>query len=259
MDQAKAIEALEWWLDQAKKALDGSGQGYSYDSSPIVQAMQERYDMTRRIVKTVNGYDKLPELMSFGSSSSGGYRLVWLSKGVDMVKYAVGRLRTDSETRAILGSTAPTMAADALHPTIWDSASKRWDAGHYSDAVQRAATFLNADIQDKLARRDISDVALMQEAFSLSAPAESKPRLRWPGADDDLTVKAMRVGILNFAQGVFSAIRNPATHSTADMGRQEGLEQLAALSMLARWVDRCKVERVPDKLGDPGSQTSMRV
>lgn len=51
----------------------------------------------------------------------------------------------------------------------------------------------------------------------------------------------MRVGILNMAQGVFSAIRNPATHRTQDLERQEALEQLATPSALARWIDRCEL------------------
>ena len=143
----------------------------------------------------------------------------------------------------MIGSNAPTMKADALHPLVWDAASKRWDSGHYSDAVQRAATFLNAHVQDITGRTDVSDNDLMSQTFSLSAPQPDKPRLRWPGDDSNLTVKAMRVGILNMSQGVFSAIRNPATHSTEDMERQEALEQLATLSILARWIDRCELVR----------------
>lgn len=133
------------------------------------------------------------------------------------------------------------MSAAALHVTIWSAASKHWDVGHYAAGVQRAATFLNAHVQDRTSRTNASDSDLMKQTFSLDVPQEGKPRLRWPGDDDDLTVKAMRVGILNLAQGVFSAIRNPVTHSTEDMERQEALEQLATLSILARWIDRCEL------------------
>lgn len=34
-------------------------------------------------------------------------------------------------------------------------------------------------------------------------------------------------------------IRNPATHGTAEMSKQEAAERLAVLSLLARWVDHC--------------------
>jgi hypothetical protein len=51
----------------------------------------------------------------------------------------------------------------------------------------------------------------------------------------------MRTGLLQFGQGCFAAIRNPATHGTTEMAPQEALEQLAILSTLARWIDHCKL------------------
>lgn len=54
----------------------------------------------------------------------------------------------------------------------------------------------------------------------------------------------MRVGILNISQGVFAAIRNTATHTTADLPKQEAPEQLATLSLLARWIDLCPLVSV---------------
>lgn len=206
--------------------------------------LKGREDQTRRVVSRVNGLSQLPNILP----SRSGSNAVEIDDGVGICKYALGRLRSDMETRSKLGSAAPAMSADALHPVIWSEAEVRWSAGHYLDAVQRAATFLNAHIQDLTGRHDVSDSQLMSEVFSLSDPAIGKPRLRWPGKSTDLTVKAMRTGILNFAQGVYSAIRNPATHSTSELERQEALEQLATLSTLARWVDRCDVLQVtPNK------------
>lgn len=181
------------------------------------------------------GLAKLPVLLN--PLQAGKH--VELQKGIDTASYALGRLRTEAETRAKLGTTAPTMKADALHPIIWEAASKRWDSGHYTDAVQRAATALSGILKDRTGRYELGDSELVSQAFSLSAPQEGKPRLRWTGNDDDLNVKTMRVGILNMAQGVFAAIRNPATHTTDELPKQEALEQLATLSILARWVDRC--------------------
>ncbi len=235
MDDEWAIGVLEWWIDNAPRAVHA---GYSFGSrGSDIDKLREREDQTRRVVARVLGAKSLPTLLRPLSSH------VEILSGVDTCKYALGKLRTQAETRAKLGSSAPAMSADALHPLVWDAASGRWGAGHYSDAVQRAATFLNANVQDLTGRRDVSDSELMREAFSLSDPAPAKPRLWWPGDSADLTVKSMRVGILNMAQGVFSAIRNPATHSTDDMERQEALEQLATLSILARWIDRCELVR----------------
>jgi hypothetical protein len=243
MDQERARDVLEWWIEHAPEARStGNTQSsdgrytFSYETAPTVIELRTREDQTRRVIARVLGHQKLPVLLRSFSSDA-----VSLVEGIVLARQALARVLTDAETRAILGSTAPTMAADGLHPTIWNSASGRWDAGHFSDAVQRAATFLNAEIQDRTGRRDISDAALMKEVFSLDVPTPERPRLRWPGADDDQTVRAMRVGMLNYAQGVYSAIRNPATHGTNELQRQEALEQLAALSVLARWTDQCEL------------------
>lgn len=243
MDEEKAAAVLDWWIANATAACATGNSGspggrypFGYEGSPAVDALREREDQTRRVIARVNKSTTLPVLLQRFSNNA-----VNIVAGIEEAKYALGRLRSDAETRAILGPTAPRMAADGLHQTIWNTAAPLWEGGHYRAAVQKAATQLNAEIQTRVSRYDVSDVELMQQTFSANAPVEGKPRLWWPGVDSDLTVKAMRGGILNFAQGVFSAIRNPATHTTDDLPRQEALEQLATLSTLARWIDRCEL------------------
>lgn len=51
----------------------------------------------------------------------------------------------------------------------------------------------------------------------------------------------MNDGLRLFAPGVQLTIRNPATHVLSDLSEQEATEQLATLSMLARWVDECQL------------------
>lgn len=239
LDPAWAKEVLEWWRDNATAALSvGSGFALKRQADPL----RAREHQTRMVVQRILGQSKPPRLIMPSTST----KHVSLSEGIDLVLYALGVLATQDETRAHLGTKAPVMAADGLHPTIWDAAAKLWSDGHHGQAVQRAATFLNAHVQDLINRHDVSDAVLMQQAFSLAAPEIGKPRLRWPGNDDDLTVKAMRSGILNFSQGCFMAIRNPATHRSEERTRQVWLEQLATLSTLARWIDECEVQSLPD-------------
>lgn len=234
------IERLEWWITTARAARTrgtNSGQvyGFMYDSSNSYSEMRERSEQTRSVITRVLGHTKVPSLMRRHDKA------YWVDEGIEFAEHALGVLRTREETRAKLGTNAPTMKADALHPLIWDAASKRWESGHYSDAIQRAATALSGHVKNLTGRHELGDNELMAQAFSHSAPQTGKPRLRWPGNDDDLTVKAMRTGILSTAQGVFSAIRNPATHTTDELPKQEALEQLATLSVLARWIDRCEL------------------
>ncbi|WP_217184948.1 TIGR02391 family protein [Streptomyces sp. AC495_CC817] len=236
MDNERAIEVLEFWVRTAKVASGGNGTGPVKPNTALFRTLQEREDQTRRVLAQALGQVRLPDILRESSANSN----YWVDSGVRKAEYALGKLRTEKETQDILGSTAPTMTADALHPLIWDAASKRWESGHYSDAVQRAATALSGHVKDRTGRYELGDADLVAQAFSLAEPQPGKPRLRWPGKDDDLTVKSMRQGILNLAQGVFAAIRNPASHSTDETPRQEALEQLATLSILARWIEKCE-------------------
>lgn len=239
VDPAWAKEVLEWWITHADAALSYGRNGREFSfciSGPRTDALLERESQTRRVIAVVLGQDKVGALVR----PLGRRNYVELQDGLDLARRALGTLATAEETaRNIKGTSAPTMAADSLHPLVWEAASKLWHDHHYGPAVQRAATFLNAHVQDLTGRRDVSDSALMAQALSASPPESGKPRLRWPGDDADLTVKAMRAGLLQFSQGCFMGIRNPATHSTSDAAAQEALEQLAVLSTLARWIDQC--------------------
>jgi hypothetical protein len=239
VDPAWAKEVLDWWVEHGDAALTnnrGVREHTFCSSGPATDAMLEREIQTRRVVGVVLGIRNVEPLIR----AIGGHNFVELQTGIDLARRALGHLATAAETAMhVRGTSAPTMAADSLHPLVWDAASKLWRDEHYSSAVQRAATFVNAHVQDLTDRRDASDNVLMAQVFSTNAPEEGKPRLRWPGEDIDLTVKAMRTGLLQFSQGCFAAIRNPATHGTTDMAPQEALEQLAILSTLARWIDQC--------------------
>ena len=243
MDNEWAEQVLKWWIENAEgarateytSARGTRTYGFVKSSHKTLPELREREDQTRRVIARVLGLTSLPVILR---PSSDAY---WVDEGLNTARYAIGRLRTDSETREKLGNASPQMSADALHPTIWGAASQLWSDGHFDQAVQRAATFLNAEVQDRVGRHDVSDASLMNEAFAAAAPAVGKPRLRWPGADDDLTVKSMRDGLRGYASGCFQAIRNPATHSTEQSAKQVALEQLAALSLLARWVEQCEL------------------
>jgi hypothetical protein len=82
----------------------------------------------------------------------------------------LGVLADREEVAARLVPDAPVLPADEFHPWVWNSARTLWESHHYRQAVQAAATTLNAKIQDKVQRRDISDAKLVQEVFSESTP-----------------------------------------------------------------------------------------
>jgi hypothetical protein len=162
----------------------------------------------------------------------------------EAAKRAIAQLERQEELRERLGDNAPTLDAAHLHPWIWEGARSLWQSQHLREAVRAAAVKLNAETQNKLAVRDVSETALFQMAFSADEPAPSKPRLRLPEDDGGKTALSVRRGIMAFAEGCFSAIRNPTSHDVQEeLPENEALEQLAAFSVLARWVERAECRR----------------
>jgi uncharacterized protein (TIGR02391 family) len=157
---------------------------------------------------------------------------------------AVVQLQREEELRERLGDNAPRMSMGDLHPWVWDAARSFWPQGAYRVAVREAATAVNAHTQAKVGRYDVADDALFGEVFSSSAPAEGKPRLRLPGAEDDKTRQSRQRGARDLAQGCFWALRNPATHQVDAWEEQTALESLCAFSVLARLIDECDVVKV---------------
>ena len=156
---------------------------------------------------------------------------------------AITLLEREEELREKLGDNAPTLDASRLHPWAWEGARSLWQSGHYREAVTAAARKINAETQNKVGQRDVSETALFNQVFNEEPPKTDKPRLRLPEDDGGKTALAVRRGLRSFAEGCFAAIRNPASHDDLDeLPEGEALEQLASFSVLARWVDRAEVK-----------------
>jgi hypothetical protein len=133
----------------------------------------------------------------------------------------------------------PTVGAEAMHPSVWGAAARLWRDGHFREAVAGASESVVAMVKTRTKRNDVSATSLWRETFSDREPQPGKPRLRWPGDPNDQDVSTMNSGLLSFAPGVQMTIRNSAAHGLGELDEQAALERLAALSLLARWVDEC--------------------
>lgn len=152
-------------------------------------------------------------------------------------------LLRESELDMYLGAIAPEISVAKLHRWIWSGARSLWQSGHYVQAVRDAATKLNAETQNKVGRRDVSETDLFKQSFSLDDAKPGKARLRRLTPEDSDTYRSVQRGAMAFAEGVFAGIRNPLSHEVGqEMSEQVALEHLAALSVLARWVDESTVE-----------------
>lgn len=157
---------------------------------------------------------------------------------------AITQLEAEQELIDNLGSGAPQLDAATLHPWVWGSIQGLWSSGHFREAVGAAARAINAQAQTKLERRDASEAKLLSDAFSINPPVAGHPRLRLTPNDGSDTFKNRHEGAGNFARGVYSAIRNPTAHEDLDeLDENEALEELAAFSILARWVDAATVDK----------------
>jgi len=154
-------------------------------------------------------------------------------------------LEREEELRQHLGDGAPQLDAGQLHPWAWENGASYWRTGHFHQAVMQAAIRINAETQAKLGRRDVSETALFNQAFSLDAPRTGMLRLRLTENDGSRTYENLHRGARAFAEGLYSAIRNRGMHDGAgEVTEQHALEQLAAFSILARWVEEASVFEV---------------
>ncbi|MCX4580834.1 TIGR02391 family protein [Streptomyces sp. NBC_01571] len=157
----------------------------------------------------------------------------------EAVQRADAALTRDEEVRARLGDDAPQASAAMMHSWAWDGARALWRSGHFREAVTAAARKVNAETQNKVGRRDLSETKLFQSAFSTNAPKADEPRLRLMTDDGSDTFRSIHRGAMAFAEGCYAGIRNPNSHEDGlpELPEHEALEQLAAFSVLARWVD----------------------
>jgi Protein of unknown function (Hypoth_ymh) len=145
---------------------------------------------------------------------------------------------------AIVGPVGPGLSASELHPTVWDAARSLYDGKHYRAAVQAAATAVEMQLKAKLDRYDLSGDPLVTEAFSIAPPQPGKPRLRFTGVGPPAGSlwRDAHVGAMNFGKGCMMGIRNVVSHDTSEPQPEIALEQLAALSILARWIDAASLQ-----------------
>jgi len=159
---------------------------------------------------------------------------------------AIVQLERQEELREKLGDNAPLLDAGRMHPWAWEGARSLWQSGHFREAVRAASIKINAEAQNKLGRRDVSETDLFKQAYSDDDPKPGRPRLRLPGDDGSRTALSERRGVMALAEGCYAALRNPASHVVLDeLSEVEALEQLAAFSLLARFVDRSEVKTAP--------------
>lgn len=158
---------------------------------------------------------------------------------------ALTLVRQEEEIERFLGDAQPTLSSKSLHPWVWDGARSLWGSHHYREGLEAALKKVNAETQNKVHRRDVSEAKLFQESFSTDEPKKGRPRLRLMEPDGSETYESRHRGAMALAEGLYKGLRNPLAHEVEDdLDEQVALEYLAAISVLARWVDEARVDSV---------------
>jgi uncharacterized protein (TIGR02391 family) len=166
------------------------------------------------------------------------------SRTYDAALRLQGVLRTQATIDKAMASDGPTLAAERLHPWVWEAAASLWRDGHHRNAIHAAAAQIENRLQAKIGREDVSGAKLAREAFTLNAPAVSKPRLRftWLTVGSEAYTSAHE-GAMEIGAGCMQLIRNTAAHRPTKLSETVALEHLACLSLFSRLIDYGTVQR----------------
>jgi hypothetical protein len=233
LDATWAIDQLQQFISAATWAPTiGASRNYVGDTRLIVSQAEVAERIFDHVVPDwrdrVAGHERDPD--------------TW-RKHREVALRAETLLRREAELREKLGDDAPELNAGSMHPWVWDAARSLWNSGHYREAVSAVAVKVNAEAQNKLGRKDIGETKLFQEAFSLNPPEPGKPRLRLAKDDGSDVYKDWQRGAISLASGCYTVFRNVPAHTVLpELPEAEALEQLAAFSILARWVEGAALE-----------------
>lgn len=263
MDHAWAAQQLREFRDviDVLYRLDSYIQSDQLEDEQAAEcdALTESYGSYRDIVDRLVSLDPImrdlmeaaqPGLGNYVEPSDGGWSYdddeYWWKIVRPHTLRAIGIHEFGEEARRRMRPDSPDLAADQLHPWVWEAAAPLWYAGSRPAAVHAAARSVNARMQQKRGHHNKSDAALCREFFSLDESAPGRPRLRFRGYTRTAeTWRSRQQGAMDFGAGCFEGIRNPVAHEHGlDLSEQVALEQLAAFSLLARWIDECAVETV---------------
>ncbi len=160
----------------------------------------------------------------------------------EILRTVLGRLRAEDDIRKNwLKEPLIELDPTQLHPWVWDAAKGHWLAELWGSSVEAAAKVINAHLQQRLDRRDVSGKGLVEQAFSLEPPQPGRPRLRLSEDDGSESFTSLHQGAMHLGQACFQLWRNIEAHEVTDSSRQECLEALAGMSALARLVDNSEV------------------
>lgn len=135
-----------------------------------------------------------------------------------------------------------------LHPWVAEAAEPLYEDGHGTQAILAAAQNVEVRWRQLLEVPTGTLTDLAQMSFSDAEPKTSQPRLRFTAQGSDTSTAEWRnlhIGAMHFAKGCAARIRNLNLHHPPDRQPEPEtvIENLSALSLLARWITDAEVRR----------------
>lgn len=229
----------EWAEHQLREfiALIEETKKFRGSTKDAVARVKQEVPVVRQILLRLD-----PELAGF---KTGGLA-IW-DKALDAAHAGIGAIKAATEVERRMGPSLPQTDLGALHPTVAGAARKSFSREDYSQAVSIAAEQVVQEARSRTGRTDLVGIDVWRQAFSSSPPSAGAPRLRWPGDPSDVDVRNMNEGLRDLAAGLQRTVRNTsAHHPDAGISREEAIERLAALSLLATFVERCEMISASD-------------
>ena len=163
----------------------------------------------------------------------------WITNVKAGAEELIGIINLMTTNKEILGPESPALAVRGLHPWIREAAMNLWDNGHYKQAVENAWNNLVQHTQNKTGL-DSTGKKLYSNLFQCG-PNDDNPLVfsKFKKGTEDW--KSAHQGAHLYGMGCALGIRNLTAHTTDELNEQKALEYLAALSVLARWVDEATV------------------
>lgn len=237
MNTAALIQHVGRFVNYCAERVEGESSPSEIRDSVLVAHLEPVVEIARRL---------RPDLVQDLTPQSGlQYR--WkppLTAAIRLREW----LNHNQDLQEALGPSGPSLATAAMHPRVWMVAAPHWD-DHPHVAVREAARAIAIFVRERVGRTDgDSDLAIVSDAFQPDPPIPGQPRLRvpLPPSATTNTETSLQKGVQAFARGCMQAIRNVHIHDDVEIARDEALEMLAALSLLARWTERSELEHVGD-------------
>lgn len=164
------------------------------------------------------------------------------NSAMEAAKRLQGIIENRQTSEQIFIPRGPALVASRLHAWVWSAAFDLWNNGHYKQAVSEAFEAVTRHTQMKLEKDDLSGAKLYGEAFRRNNSSDESRRLCFTQiSETSETWNSAHDGAMHFGRGCALGIRNLAVHAAEELEEQIALEYLAALSVLARWIDKAEL------------------